>query len=346
MVLLVLASRPAATLISTLFLAFTPLLHCADNTPGFKQPNFQNRYYQAEGYQGSRVLEHNQTGRFEHYVEVLWPTSSVVDHLGRVWIVDKRFHQVFMMETSSRYISWPAFYTEYSGRRDVSGHVDGSRLKARFDGPTGITLTQDPDKGLVLFVADTNNHCIRRLSWKTGRVVTIAGKAGFPGLKDGPAEESRFKQPQGVGVDFSGANLFILDNERRIRYVDLTQRALSVVTLTGGACREVMRWTVYEAVVLRTVGCHSDWSAVKAGEKDVEVFVSTESDGGDYYCFGHQATCSPRNHPALADRLSPQLISLDEAKANQPVTTPPPMMEKEERRLDYQGGGGRLAHWS
>ena len=38
-------------------------------------------------------------------------------------------NQVLLMKTTSRYVSWPAFYTEYAGTRGLSGYVDGSRLK-------------------------------------------------------------------------------------------------------------------------------------------------------------------------------------------------------------------------
>eukprot|EP00438_Fugacium_kawagutii_P017467 Skav220119 [mRNA] locus=scaffold1078:36531:41026:- [translate_table: standard] len=86
--------------------------------------------WQASGYQGSRVLEHNQTGRFSQYIEVLWPAQTVVDEQGQIWISDSRYHQVLLMKTTSRYVSWPAFYTEYAGTRGLAGYVDGSRLKA------------------------------------------------------------------------------------------------------------------------------------------------------------------------------------------------------------------------
>eukprot|EP00931_Biecheleriopsis_adriatica_P078468 TRINITY_DN51927_c0_g1_i1.p1 TRINITY_DN51927_c0_g1~~TRINITY_DN51927_c0_g1_i1.p1 ORF type:complete len:377 (-),score=60.93 TRINITY_DN51927_c0_g1_i1:57-1055(-) len=277
----------------------------------FAAPGFTNRYYQASGYQGSRVLEHNQTGRFAEYVEVLWPSHAAIDPSGRIWLVNRQSHQVLLMKTSSRYIPWPAFYTDYAGSRGIPGYVDGSRLKARFNAPSGMVLVMNPKRPFKLYVADSNNHCIRVLDYASGRVATVAGSAGQPGLRDGPGQEARFNQPSSVGMDFEGLHLFALDNHRRVRYIKVYLKSREVITLVGGACRAVKRWMVYSSIVLRTVGCHPDWSARMSGEKDVDMFISGE---GVFYCAGHQATCAPRHHPALADRLSPQLLTQEFAE--------------------------------
>lgn len=271
----------------------------------FQQPGFQNRYYQASGYQGSRVLEHNQTGRFSQYVEVLWPAQTVVDEQGQIWISDSTYHQVLLMKTTSRYVSWPAFYTEYAGTRGLAGYVDGSRLKARFNAPSGLVISTDPRRPRRIYIADSGNHCIRVVTYESGRIATVAGSPITPGFRDGPGQEARFQQPSSLGMDPEGLHLFVLDNFRRIRYIELYLKKKTVTTLVGGACRAVARWTVYESIVQRRVGCHPDWVARNAGEQ-VDLYVSGE---GVFFCAGHQATCAERHHPALADRNSPQLLS-------------------------------------
>eukprot|EP00913_Durusdinium_trenchii_P033702 g31550.t1 len=267
------------------------------NNQNFQPPGFQNRYYQASGYQGSRVLEHNQTNppRFNQYVEVLWPAQTVVDETGQcagpaATELDARYHQVLLMKTTSRYVSWPAFYTEYAGTRGLSGYVDGSRLKARFNAPSGLVISTDPRRPWRIYIADSGNHCIRVVAYESGRIATVAGS---------PIE------PPNKHSEWAGLHLFVLDNFRRIRYIQLYLKKKTVSTLVGGACRAVARWTVYESIVQRRVGCHPDWSATLAGEQ-VDVYVSGE---GIFKCTGHQATCAPRNHPALADRVSTQLLS-------------------------------------
>ncbi|CAK9016621.1 unnamed protein product [Durusdinium trenchii] len=237
------------------------------------------------------------------------------------------------MKTTSRYVSWPAFYTEYAGTRGLSGYVDGSRLKARFNAPSGLVISTDPRRPWRIYIADSGNHCIRVVAYESGRIATVAGSPVTKGWRDGPGQEAKFEQPSSLGMDPEGLHLFVLDNFRRIRYIQLYLKKKTVSTLVGGACRAVARWTVYESIVQRRVGCHPvawaivggvgghvrssgcgianpmqityDWSATLAGEQ-VDVYVSGE---GIFKCTGHQATCAPRNHPALADRVSTQLLS-------------------------------------
>ena len=63
-----------------------------------------------------------------------------------------------------------------SGRR---GHADGTATSAAFDTPSGLAVLDD---GSVL-VADTGNHCIRRIAPRTGgrRGLVVTTVAGVPG---------------------------------------------------------------------------------------------------------------------------------------------------------------------
>lgn len=283
---------------------FSFVLLCEQVVCDLQLPGYKNRYYQAFGYQGSRVLAQNQSGSFSRYVEVTWPSVASIDSFGRVWMVDRRSHQVLLMLNRSYSTTWPAFRYDYAGLYGQPGYTDGSRLQARFFNPSAIVVTTSPDADLMVYVADTDNHCIRRLTYATGRVSTLAGRPDSPGLQDGYGPFAKFFQPSGLGLDSRGKSLFVLDNGSRIRYVDLTQAMQTVVTLVGGACRAVNRWTVYDSIVLRTVGCHPDWSASSGGEQ-VSSYMPM---GGNVVCSGHIATCGPRDFPALSDKNSPQLV--------------------------------------
>ena len=101
-----------------------------------------------------------------------------------------------------------------TGERGYSG--DGGPAKAaRFDGPKG--LAKDPEGGL--FVADTENHVIRYIDFKTGRISTVLGN-GERG--DGPEDEPlrcRLNRPHGVCMG-PRRRLFVADSENhRIRVV-------------------------------------------------------------------------------------------------------------------------------
>ncbi|HVX86231.1 MAG TPA: hypothetical protein VH253_15720 [Phycisphaerae bacterium] len=80
----------------------------------------------------------------------------------------------------------------------------------RFAAPRGIAVDKDGN----VFLADTDNHAIRKIS-PSGQVTTIAGKVGEAGNADGPAADSRLNSPRGVAVDDQG-NVYIADSENAL----------------------------------------------------------------------------------------------------------------------------------
>ncbi|ALN59758.1 NHL repeat protein [Lysobacter enzymogenes] len=94
------------------------------------------------------------------------------------------------------------------------GFVDGSGLSAAFDTPSGLALDGDGN----LYVADTGNHAIRKIS-RQGVVSTLAGD-GTPGYRDGPGAQARFDGPMGVAVSRRG-RVFVADTYNdRIRVIE------------------------------------------------------------------------------------------------------------------------------
>lgn len=84
------------------------------------------------------------------------------------------------------------------------GYRDGKGSDARFDRPAGIVWLRDR-----LYIADTNNHCIRVLS-PDGAVQTFAGSQAEAGAQDGPVAAARFARPTGMAKDAAG-NLYVAD---------------------------------------------------------------------------------------------------------------------------------------
>ena len=121
------------------------------------------------------------------------------------------------------------------------GFQDGFKSDgAKFSSPSGIAVWRDwkyhNDGRVVLFVADTGNHRIRRLDGKmhldekSGEKkmtnVTIECFSGYcnktpqAGFADGDSNTSRFDSPIGITVSSTG-NIFITDtNNNLIRVVD------------------------------------------------------------------------------------------------------------------------------
>eukprot|EP00947_MAST-08B_sp_MAST-8B-sp1_P005607 g5607.t1 len=82
----------------------------------------------------------------------------------------------------------------------TAGHADGPAATAQFNFPKAAAVDKDQN----VYVADTNNHCIRKIEQATGTVSTIAGRPGYKGYSDGPAtttaEGATFSEPAGIAL--------------------------------------------------------------------------------------------------------------------------------------------------
>lgn len=76
------------------------------------------------------------------------------------------------------------------------GFREGHISEAQFSSPHGLAI----DKEGNIYIADSNNHRIRKIDFKTKNVTTAAGN-GSAGYKDGAPEDAQFNQPWGVCLD-------------------------------------------------------------------------------------------------------------------------------------------------
>ncbi|MGZ5441352.1 MAG: hypothetical protein ACXW4P_04610 [Thermoanaerobaculia bacterium] len=93
----------------------------------------------------------------------------------------------------------------YHLRRSEWGRRIGAGAAASFNNPSGVAA----DSGGNLYVADTNNHTIRKIT-PAGIVTTLAGLAGVAGNADGTGSAARFEHFGGVATD-SGGNVYVAD---------------------------------------------------------------------------------------------------------------------------------------
>ncbi|HEY4248856.1 MAG TPA: immunoglobulin domain-containing protein [Lacunisphaera sp.] len=91
------------------------------------------------------------------------------------------------------------------GSFETGESQDGTGIDARFFNPAGLAI----DRGGNIFVADTNNCTIRKIT-PGGVVTTLAGSAQQKGVTDGAGSAARFISPHGVRVD-DGGNVFVAD---------------------------------------------------------------------------------------------------------------------------------------
>jgi sugar lactone lactonase YvrE len=114
-----------------------------------------------------------------------------------------------------------------AGTANISGTEDGHGSAAHFNLPTQIATD-----GKDLYVADSGNSTIRRISLADQTVKTIGGQAQQSGKDDGPATKSTFSGPRGVATD--GKFVYVADTGNdMIRKIDLSSMTTSAVAGTG-----------------------------------------------------------------------------------------------------------------
>lgn len=106
------------------------------------------------------------------------------------------------------------------------GFADGPAATARFDAPAGVAI----DRQGVLYVADTGNRVIRRIS-PAGEVSSVAGFVGLAGSVDGRGTSARFVSPRGLAFDLYG-NLLVADGSA-VRRVSPDGVVTSLLTTAG-----------------------------------------------------------------------------------------------------------------
>ncbi|HAA58398.1 MAG TPA: hypothetical protein DCE42_26785 [Myxococcales bacterium] len=105
------------------------------------------------------------------------------------------------------------------------GYADGKGAAAKFKNPYGLAV----DKSGNIFVADSGNHMIRKVT-PTGVVTTYAGQK-LSGEIDGALKDAKFDTPRDVAFDSAG-NMYIADSRNhKIRKISTSG---VVSTLAGG----------------------------------------------------------------------------------------------------------------
>ena len=140
----------------------------------------------------------------------------------------------------------------------IDGFRDGSAANAAFRLPDDMVLAPDGS----LYIADANNHAIRRLTVNGSdvRVETLAGN-GVPGFADGIASAARFNTPVALALSLDGNSLFVADmNNFRIRRINLV--TLRVDTFAGTGDATSFDGTATEASFARPIGLALDLDGV------------------------------------------------------------------------------------
>jgi hypothetical protein len=165
------------------------------------------------------------------------PNSSVIakapqNSLYALFIADTENHRIRMI-----YLEGPSVgQSSLIAGSGVAGYLEGTGATARFNNPRGIAaITNGSGVVTTLLVADTSNHCIRKLTYSGGSWTSaiFSGKGGTSGYIDGAPTTSRFNSPQGMVVS-PDSFIYVSDTgNAKVRKLTSTGTS-STLAVTGG----------------------------------------------------------------------------------------------------------------
>lgn len=155
------------------------------------------------------------------------PGGLALDSAGNLFIADTHNHRVREVAAATGIITTIAG----TGAAGFSGD-GGVATAARLDLPTALVVDAAGD----VYVADTDNHRVRKIAAGTGVITTVAGDGveGFAG-DGGSATVAAIDSPSGLALDAAG-NLYIADTHNgRVREVSAATGIIATVAGAGGA---------------------------------------------------------------------------------------------------------------
>lgn len=153
------------------------------------------------------------------------PELIAIDPHDNLIITDRSNARIRRIDTKSGEIST----ITGNGTRGYSG--DGKKAaEAVISNPFGVAT----DGSGNIFIADTENHVIRRIDHETAIINTVAGNgtAGFSG-DGGAATDAQLRRPHNMAVDAEGSILVGDSQNQRIRFVDHKTGRISTLYGTG-----------------------------------------------------------------------------------------------------------------
>jgi NHL repeat len=164
------------------------------------------------------------------------PSEAIVAPDGTITILDQRNQRIRRIApdgTINTIVGSGCWGPNCEGAYEGDG---GPPLSARLNFPTGSNPSVGGgialDSRSRLYIADTNNHRVRRVDFGLNVIETVAGNGtgGFAG-DGGSAVDAMLNYPRDIEIGPDG-NLYIVDlGNHRIRMVDLTTGIIS--TLVG-----------------------------------------------------------------------------------------------------------------
>jgi sugar lactone lactonase YvrE len=154
-------------------------------------------------------------------VPLILPSALAYDSSGALYFAEAGRHLIRKIDSAGQITTVAG-----TGTQGFSGD-SGLATEAALDSPQGLAIN-----ATSLYIADTHNHRIRRITFSTGIITTIAGgtTSGFGG-DSGLASAAHLNLPTALSLDAAG-NLYIADSaNHRIRKITL---ATGIITTVAG----------------------------------------------------------------------------------------------------------------
>ncbi len=224
------------------------------------------------------------------------PGGVAVDAAGNVYIADTINHRIRKIDAFTGIISTAA------GGGSSFGD-GGAATSAQLNNPGGVAA----DAAGNLYIADTDNNRIRKVTASTGNISTVAGTgtSGYSG-DGGAATSANIRPPYGVAVDSSG-NIYIGTNDgHRVRKVTASTGNISTFAGTGSSGSSGDGGAATSAQLNQPRGVAADaagnvYIAERGNHRirkvDASGNISTFAGGGSSLGDGGAATAAQLNRP-------------------------------------------------
>jgi DNA-binding beta-propeller fold protein YncE len=196
-----------------------------------------------------------------------FPGKILADAKGdRLFIADSNHNRLVVTKLDGTFLE-----TIGSG---AAGAADGSLVKASFYRPQGMVLD-----GESLYVADTENHLIRRVDLKSKTVETVAGtgQQSREYFREGPARTIALSSPW--DLQLVGRELYItMAGTHQIWKLDLEKHEVSTFAGSGREARE--DGALREAGFAQPSGIASDGKKLYIADSESNIIRAIDPAGG------------------------------------------------------------------
>ena len=157
--------------------------------------------------------------------------SSPLENAIDVWpAADGGFYLTELHAGRVLHVDSTGWLTVVAGDGELGFTGDGGNaLEARFSEAVGLAVGAEGQ----IFVADTDNHCVRVIDPVSGGIDRVVGD-GVPGDRDGALDVGQLSAPQ--HLDVHDGSLYVADRDNhRVRRIDLVSGIIETVVGTGVA---------------------------------------------------------------------------------------------------------------